>query len=91
MSVFEVMKRKGEGMMMDLSKKHSVVCSLTSFVAVEERTEGERLERSRPDIQEVLAGENVDILPYMGWEVDPTKGQAVCFRREFRVLSFCEK
>ena len=40
----------------------------TSFVAVEERKEGEDLRPTGPSITELLDKESVDILPYIEWE-----------------------
>ncbi len=60
-----------------LSKQYSVVCPLTSFVAVEERSKDEVQRDATPGISDVLAQESQDILPYMDWEVDPTKKHSV--------------
>ena len=48
----------------ELSLEHSILCPLTSFIAIEEREEGEEIEKT-VDLSEIL--ESVDKLPYMAW------------------------
>ncbi|XP_041662697.1 protein mono-ADP-ribosyltransferase PARP4 [Cheilinus undulatus] len=50
-----------------LSKEYSILCQFTSFVAIEER-DSEQTEEGFTDIPKLIAEENVDILPYIGWE-----------------------
>ena len=40
----------------------------TSFVAIEERKEGEDIRPTGPSITELVEKETVDILPYIDWE-----------------------
>ncbi|XP_033966298.1 protein mono-ADP-ribosyltransferase PARP4 isoform X2 [Pseudochaenichthys georgianus] len=50
----------------ELSKEFSILSQFTSFVAVEER-DSEQPEEGFTDIPKLLAEEDVDFLPYMGW------------------------
>ncbi|XP_063743536.1 protein mono-ADP-ribosyltransferase PARP4 isoform X2 [Eleginops maclovinus] len=50
----------------ELSKEFSILSQFTSFVAIEERDSGQP-EEGFTDIPKLIAEEDVDILPYMGW------------------------
>ena len=65
----EVLKRAQKRDVINLSKKFSIVTPHTSFVAIEERKEGE-LPEEGPSVEELVAKENIDKLPYVGWQVD---------------------
>ncbi|XP_065105072.1 protein mono-ADP-ribosyltransferase PARP4-like isoform X2 [Paramisgurnus dabryanus] len=57
----------------ELSKEFSVLSQFTSFVAIEERDQNQ-LDTGFTDIPKLIAEEDVDILPYMGWtEEEQTK------------------
>ncbi|KAM8977640.1 protein mono-ADP-ribosyltransferase PARP4 [Pelodytes ibericus] len=56
----------------DLSVKYSIVTPFTSFVAVEKREANERQQDIEPNVSEIIAAEDVDLLPYMDWESDST-------------------
>merc|ERR1712137_132877 len=53
-----------------LSCRYNVVCSLTSFLAVEKRHAGEK-HTTNPDIQRLLQDKNAtitdDLISYIGW------------------------
>ena len=63
------MKVSRKDYIIEISKKHSVTSKFTSFVAIEKREEGETFD-SAPDVEEILDGESVDILGYIGWLED---------------------
>ena len=63
------MKVSRKDYIIEISKKHSVTSKFTSFVAIEKREEGETF-NSAPDVEEILDGESVDILGYIGWLED---------------------
>ena len=63
-----MLKSERKQYIIDLSKTHSIVTPYTSFVAIEERKEGEDLLPTGPSITELLEKESVDILPYIDWE-----------------------
>lgn len=48
------------------SLEYGIVTPWTSFVAIEERTEGEQ-KRQQPSLSLLLERESVDDLPYLGW------------------------
>ncbi|XP_074551560.1 protein mono-ADP-ribosyltransferase PARP4 [Halichoeres trimaculatus] len=50
----------------NLSKEFSILSQFTSFVAIEERDPGQT-EEGFTDIPKLIAEEDVDILPYLGW------------------------
>ncbi|XP_072542116.1 protein mono-ADP-ribosyltransferase PARP4 [Salminus brasiliensis] len=50
----------------ELSKEFSILSQFTSFVAIEERDK-EQPESGITDVPKLIAEEDVDILPYMGW------------------------
>ncbi|XP_074550886.1 protein mono-ADP-ribosyltransferase PARP4-like [Halichoeres trimaculatus] len=50
----------------NLSKEFSILSQFTSFVAIEER-DPEQTEEGFTDIPKLIAEEDVDILPYLGW------------------------
>ncbi|XP_047670618.1 protein mono-ADP-ribosyltransferase PARP4 isoform X5 [Tachysurus fulvidraco] len=50
----------------ELSKEFSILSQFTSFVAVEERDK-EKPDSGFTDVPTIIAEEDVDILPYMGW------------------------
>ncbi|XP_065105074.1 protein mono-ADP-ribosyltransferase PARP4-like [Paramisgurnus dabryanus] len=53
----------------ELSKEFSVLSQFTSFVAIEERDRNQ-LDTGFTDIPKLIAEEDVDILPYIGWTED---------------------
>ncbi|XP_073710917.1 protein mono-ADP-ribosyltransferase PARP4-like [Misgurnus anguillicaudatus] len=56
----------------ELSKEFSVLSQFTSFVAIEERDQNQ-LDTGFTDIPKLIAEEDVDILPYIGWTEDKVK------------------
>ncbi|KAJ8350946.1 hypothetical protein SKAU_G00260760 [Synaphobranchus kaupii] len=60
-------KEELKACIIELSKEYSIVTQYTSFVAIEER-DTERPDVGFTDIPELIAEEDVDFLPYMGWE-----------------------
>ncbi|PIK52072.1 putative poly [Apostichopus japonicus] len=59
----------------ELSKRFGIITSLTSFVAVEEREKNEVQEQQNMEgkLTELLKQEDVDILPYMDWQITQVK------------------
>ncbi|XP_071818546.1 protein mono-ADP-ribosyltransferase PARP4-like isoform X4 [Apostichopus japonicus] len=59
----------------ELSKRFGIITSLTSFVAVEEREKNEVQEQQNMEgkLTELLKQEDVDILPYMDWQITQEK------------------
>ncbi|KAG9271373.1 poly ADP-ribose polymerase 4 [Astyanax mexicanus] len=50
----------------ELSKEFSILSQFTSFVAIEERDK-DQPDSGITDVPKIIAEEDVDILPYMGW------------------------
>ncbi|XP_062507413.1 protein mono-ADP-ribosyltransferase PARP4-like isoform X2 [Corticium candelabrum] len=73
----EIVKHDRKAYIINLSKEYSIVTQFTSFVAVEHRDESEQLYRSSgPSIEELVAKEDIDILPYIGWaDYEKEKGK----------------
>lgn len=65
----EMRKQMLKSMIIELSKEYSIVTQFTSFVAIEKRDSIES-QVDIPDILQLMAAEDVDILPYMTWEED---------------------
>uniref|UniRef100_A0A8B8EL51 Poly [ADP-ribose] polymerase n=1 Tax=Crassostrea virginica TaxID=6565 RepID=A0A8B8EL51_CRAVI len=61
----KVIKQERKPFIIELSKEFGIVTPYTSFVAIEERKEGEASDG--PSIKKLVAQESVDILTYMGW------------------------
>ncbi|XP_048771319.2 uncharacterized protein LOC125677345 isoform X2 [Ostrea edulis] len=61
----KMIKQDRKQLIIELSKEFGIVTPYTSYIAIEERTEGETTEG--PDIEELVNRETVDILPYVGW------------------------
>uniref|UniRef100_A0AAY4D8I0 Poly [ADP-ribose] polymerase n=1 Tax=Denticeps clupeoides TaxID=299321 RepID=A0AAY4D8I0_9TELE len=53
----------------DLSKEFSILSQYTSFVAIEER-DAEKPDSGFTDIPKLIAEEDMDLLPYMNWEIE---------------------
>ncbi|XP_053312056.1 protein mono-ADP-ribosyltransferase PARP4 [Spea bombifrons] len=69
----ELNKRLKKMLIVELSKEYSLVTQFTSFIAVEKREADESHLDIEPNIQEIIASEDVDFLPYMDWDpTDPT-------------------
>ncbi|XP_078513194.1 protein mono-ADP-ribosyltransferase PARP4 isoform X3 [Lissotriton helveticus] len=66
----EMRKQMLKSMIIELSKEYSIVTQFTSFVAIEKRDAMES-QVDIPDILQLMAAEDVDILPYMTWGQDP--------------------
>ncbi|XP_035248728.1 protein mono-ADP-ribosyltransferase PARP4 isoform X2 [Anguilla anguilla] len=60
-------KEELKSFIIELSKEYSIVTQYTSFVAIEERDAG-RPDVGFTDIPKLVAEEDVDFLPYLGWE-----------------------
>lgn len=71
-------KREQEEEIVGMSTKFGIVCSLTSFVAIEERSEEEDIYGHEPPLDELLLSEDVDILPYIGYEEDNSHLGILC-------------
>ncbi|XP_076120229.1 protein mono-ADP-ribosyltransferase PARP4-like isoform X2 [Alosa pseudoharengus] len=60
-------KAQMKSFIVELSKEFSVLSQFTSFVAIEER-DAQKSDEGFTDIPKLIAEEDVDLLPYMGWE-----------------------
>ncbi|XP_076120578.1 protein mono-ADP-ribosyltransferase PARP4 [Alosa pseudoharengus] len=60
-------KAQTKSFIVELSKEFSVLSQFTSFVAIEER-DAQKSDEGFTDIPKLIAEEDVDLLPYMGWE-----------------------
>ncbi|XP_041929049.1 protein mono-ADP-ribosyltransferase PARP4-like isoform X2 [Alosa sapidissima] len=60
-------KVQTKSFIVELSKEFSVLSQFTSFVAIEER-DAQKSDEGFTDIPKLIAEEDVDLLPYMGWE-----------------------
>ncbi|CAL8240846.1 unnamed protein product [Merluccius merluccius] len=63
----EGQKAELKSFIVELSKEFSILSQLTSFVAIEERDPQRPEEPEITDISKIIAEEDVDFLPYMGW------------------------
>ncbi|NXU50981.1 PARP4 polymerase, partial [Turnix velox] len=63
----EMKKLTLKNMIVRLSLENSIISQFTSFVAVEKRDPKETYSADAPNVLEIIAQEDVDILPYMGW------------------------
>ncbi|KAL6484798.1 hypothetical protein MHYP_G00068430 [Metynnis hypsauchen] len=61
----------------ELSKEFSILSQFTSFVAIEERDQ-QQPDSGITDVPKLVAEEDVDILPYMGW----TEEEQICLGDE---------
>ncbi|XP_062592945.1 protein mono-ADP-ribosyltransferase PARP4-like, partial [Saccostrea cucullata] len=64
----EVKKMNLKQYIIELSKKYTIVTSLTSFVAIEKREKDEVIPEDAPDVWDLLENEDVDQLKYLSWE-----------------------
>ncbi|XP_023046089.2 protein mono-ADP-ribosyltransferase PARP4 isoform X1 [Piliocolobus tephrosceles] len=64
----EMKKQTLKSLIIKLSKENSLITQFTSFVAVEKRDENESPFPDIPKVSELIAKEDVDILPYMSWQ-----------------------
>ena len=63
----EMKKLQRKDSIIKMSQEFSIVSPYTSFVAIEHREPGEE-SRQGPSVDDLIAKENVDILPYISWE-----------------------
>ncbi|KAL2081078.1 hypothetical protein ACEWY4_022931 [Coilia grayii] len=68
-------KAEMKSFIVDLSKEFSILSQFTSFVAIEER-DPEKPDKGFTDIPKLIAEEDVDLLPYMGWEYDSEESES---------------
>ncbi|XP_077197749.1 protein mono-ADP-ribosyltransferase PARP4 isoform X2 [Paroedura picta] len=66
----EMKKQEMKSLIIKLSLENSLVTQFTSFVAIERRDENDDLVVDTLDISALVAQEDVDILPYMEYEVE---------------------
>ncbi|XP_055472624.1 protein mono-ADP-ribosyltransferase PARP4 isoform X1 [Psammomys obesus] len=64
----EMKKKIMKSLIIELSKENSLITQFTSFVAVEKRDNDEIPFANVPSISELIAKEDVDLLPYMSWQ-----------------------
>ncbi|CAL8265978.1 unnamed protein product [Lota lota] len=60
-------KAELKSFIVELSKEFSILSQFTSFVAIEKRDPQRPEEPELTDISKIIAEEDVDFLPYMGW------------------------
>ena len=78
-----MLKRELKDKVIELSIKHSIVTQFTSFVAVEERKDGEAYDDvNGPSVDELVEMENVDFLAYMGFKEGRLQGEDKDFSKE---------
>ncbi|XP_022100686.1 poly [ADP-ribose] polymerase 4-like isoform X2 [Acanthaster planci] len=74
----EARKAEQKSYIIELSKKYSIVTQFTSFVAVEVRDKSEEGKvKTGVDVNDLLKKEEVDSLPYLGWQQDKAQDAAV--------------
>ncbi|KAL8624962.1 hypothetical protein ACOMHN_039849 [Nucella lapillus] len=79
----EVAKINEKQTVIELSKEYSIVTQFTSFVAIEKREKEETTTEHRgPSIQDLVAAEQLDILPYMSWEKPLKQEETVVLQKE---------
>ncbi|XP_041931253.1 protein mono-ADP-ribosyltransferase PARP4-like isoform X2 [Alosa sapidissima] len=76
-------KAQTKSFIVELSKEFSVLSQFTSFVAIEER-DAQKPDEGFTDIPKLIAEEDVDLLPYMGWEDE----EAATLKEEEEDLSY---
>uniref|UniRef100_A0A8C0SWD1 Poly [ADP-ribose] polymerase n=1 Tax=Canis lupus familiaris TaxID=9615 RepID=A0A8C0SWD1_CANLF len=64
----EMKKQILKSLIIKLSKENSLITQFTSFVAVEKRDGKESPFLDIPNISELIAKEDIDFLPYIGWQ-----------------------
>ncbi|XP_071961516.1 protein mono-ADP-ribosyltransferase PARP4-like [Antedon mediterranea] len=65
----DIKKEAQKSYIIDVSKEYSIVTQFTSFIAVEERHMTDFLGTVfKPSINDLVAKEDVDVIPYIGWE-----------------------
>ncbi|KAM8918887.1 protein mono-ADP-ribosyltransferase PARP4 [Lycaon pictus] len=64
----EMKKQILKSLIIKLSKENSLITQFTSFVAVEKRDGKESPFPDIPNISELIAKEDIDFLPYIGWQ-----------------------
>uniref|UniRef100_A0A8B9CL63 Poly [ADP-ribose] polymerase n=1 Tax=Anser brachyrhynchus TaxID=132585 RepID=A0A8B9CL63_9AVES len=74
----EMKKQILKNKIIHLSLEHSIITQFTSFVAVEKRDANEICPADVPNILEIIAKEDVDILPYMDWDQKPMESEILC-------------
>ncbi|XP_036396735.1 protein mono-ADP-ribosyltransferase PARP4 [Megalops cyprinoides] len=70
-------KEELKSYIIELSKEYSIVTQYTSFVAIEER-DADGPSAGFTDIPKLIAEEEVDFLPYIGWEEDEDTEEELC-------------
>ncbi|XP_064413950.1 protein mono-ADP-ribosyltransferase PARP4 isoform X2 [Latimeria chalumnae] len=63
----EMKKALLKSLIIKLSKEYSIITQFTSFVAIEKRGTEEAEDPGAPNIEELIAKDDVDILQYMDW------------------------
>uniref|UniRef100_A0A8B9ZFW7 Poly [ADP-ribose] polymerase n=1 Tax=Anas platyrhynchos TaxID=8839 RepID=A0A8B9ZFW7_ANAPL len=71
----EMKKQVLKNKIIRLSLENSIITQFTSFIAVEKRDANEICPADVPNIPEIIAQENVDILPYMDWDQKPVESE----------------
>ncbi|MBN3294535.1 PARP4 polymerase, partial [Polypterus senegalus] len=66
----EAKKSELKPFIISLSKEYSIVTQYTSFIAVEKRDVDKQQDFSETNITELISQEDIDCLPYLGWEQD---------------------
>ncbi|XP_071956345.1 protein mono-ADP-ribosyltransferase PARP4-like isoform X2 [Antedon mediterranea] len=65
----DIKKEAQKSYIIDLSKEYSIVTQFTSFIAVEERNKTDFVDAIfKPSINDLVAKEDVDTIPYVSWE-----------------------
>ncbi|XP_053420044.1 protein mono-ADP-ribosyltransferase PARP4 isoform X2 [Nycticebus coucang] len=64
----EMKKQILKSVIIKLSKENSLITQFTSFVAVEKRDDNESPFPNVPNVSELIAKEDVDLLPYISWQ-----------------------
>ncbi|XP_045149944.1 protein mono-ADP-ribosyltransferase PARP4 [Echinops telfairi] len=70
----QMKKQALKSLIIKISKENSLLTQFTSFVAVEKRDENESPFPTMPNILELIAKEDVDVLPYMAWQEEQSDG-----------------
>ncbi|XP_035182570.1 protein mono-ADP-ribosyltransferase PARP4 [Oxyura jamaicensis] len=73
----EMKKQILKNKIIHLSLENSIITQFTSFVAVEKRDANEICPADVPNVLEIIAQEDVDILPYMDWDQKPMESEIV--------------
>uniref|UniRef100_A0A8C8YJ55 Poly [ADP-ribose] polymerase n=1 Tax=Prolemur simus TaxID=1328070 RepID=A0A8C8YJ55_PROSS len=85
----EMKKQILKSVIIKLSKENSLITQFTSFVAVEKRDENESPLPNVPSVSELIAKEDVDLLPYMTWQEEHPDADGMQVSAGHQIHRYC--